>query len=239
MKTKAVRRPDSREDKIGRKISPAIFLGDPRQSALPVSPVIESKAALQKSDGRPSIGEVIRTLRKEKGISQNDLARRAHVDRTTIARVECGIFKSLSMEKLGGIAEAIGVDLQNLLLRAESQAEPLSHRGELSHIEFTLEYPEQGFRIGSFTPKRKEFFFGKLELEPEKVVASEMLPHPEQIYLHSLEGKMLLTCERKEFLLKPGDCFAFAGRHHYEFYNPDPLRRIVSLYITYPSFLPI
>lgn len=194
---------------------------------------------MHQSDGRHSIGEVIRCLRKEKGISQEVLARKARVDRTTIARVECGIFKSLSMETLEGVAQAIGMDLKALLMKAESMGESLSYRGHLSQVEFVLEYPDDGFRIVSHIPKRKEFFFGRIEIQPQKTVPSNKLPHPEQIYLHSLEGKTLLIRETKQFLLKPGDCFAFSGHVEYEVYNPDQFKVASALFITYPSFLPV
>lgn len=192
---------------------------------------------IQKSDGRTAIGQAIRELRKELGISQDGLAKKARIDRTTIARVECGIFKSLSVAKLEGIAAAIGIDLKTLLLRADSLEGPASFRGHLSRIEFALDYPEDGFRILSHIPKRKEFFFGRIEVQSQKTIASSKLPHPEQIYLHCLEGKTLLIRESQQFLLKPGDCFTFSGRGGYEFYNPDQFKLTSSLFITYPSFL--
>jgi transcriptional regulator with XRE-family HTH domain len=193
---------------------------------------------LRRSDGRSSIGCVIRSLRKEKGFSQEELAKRSRVDRTTIARVECGIFKSLSVQTLEGIAAAIGIDLKTLLIKADSAGESSSYRSHLSRIEFSFEYPDEGFRILSHTPKRKEFFFGKIEIRPQKTVPSAKLPHPQQIYLHLLEGKILLTFQNKQLLLKLGDCFAFSGFGEYEFYNPDQFKPAASLFITYPSFLP-
>jgi len=195
---------------------------------------------LYRSDGKYSIGETIRHLRKEKGFSQEELARKAQVDRTTIVRVECGIFKSLSMEKLEGIAGAMGVALKALLAKAHAvSGEPLSYRGHAGHVEYALEYPEDGFRLVSHVPKNKEFFLGKIEIQPQKTVLSSKLPHPEQVYLHSLEGKMLMTRGGRESLLRPGDCFAFSGIMDYEIYNPDQFRPASSLFITYPSFLPV
>lgn len=195
--------------------------------------------SIEKSDGRSAIGQVIRQLRKEHGISQEELAKKSRMDRTTVARVECGIFKSLSVTKLEGIAAAIGLDLKSLLLKADSLSESVNYRGHLSHVEFALEYPEDGFRILSHIPKRREFFFGKIEIHPQKTIPSVKLPHPEQIYLHSLEGKTLVIRESQQFLLKSGDCFVFSGRGDYEFYNPDQFKPASSLFITYPSFLAV
>lgn len=228
-------------EKIGRRLDPKALLGDAIERPLapergwPAGPALP----LHRTDGRASIGQVIRLVRKEKGISQEALARKARIDRTTIARVECGIFKSLSMEKLDGIAEGLGLDLKTLLFKADSMSEVLTYRGDLSRIEFALDYPEEGFRIVSLIPKRREFFFGKIEIKPQKTIVSQKLPHPEQIYLHTVEGKLLLSREAKEFLFKPGDCFAFSGISAYEFYNPDQFKPASALFITYPSFIPL
>lgn len=193
--------------------------------------------AIYKTDGRYSIGQTIRVLRKNRGFSQEELAKKAQVDRTTIARVECGIFKTLSVEKLDRIAQAIGMDLKTLLHKADFVSETASYRGQTSHVEFTLDYAEDGFKIISHTPKRKEFFFGKIEIQPQKTVETGKLPHPEQIYLHCLEGKVLLIRDSREFLLKPGDCFTFCGFTDYEIYNPDQFKTASALFVTHPSFL--
>lgn len=199
----------------------------------------DTNPLLHRKDGRNSIGQTIRFIRKEKGITQEVLARNAHVDRTTVARIECGIFKSISVEKLDGIAAAIGVDLKTLFLKAGSLGESVSYRGHLSQIEFALDYPQEGFRILSHFPKQREFFFGRIVIESHKTILSKKLPHPHQVYLHSLEGKLLLTLNQKEILLKPGDCFAFSGLQDYELYNSDQFKPASSLFITYPSFLAV
>lgn len=188
---------------------------------------------------KSSIGHVIRMMRKEKGLSQEELAQKTHIDRTTIARVECGIFKTLSIEKLEGIATALRIDLKALLLKGGLEGEALTLRGHVGCVEFTIEYPEAGFRFVSLIPKRKELFFGRIELRHQKTIISSQLPHPDQIYLHCLEGKLVLIRDTKEFLLKPGDSFAFPGFSDYEIYNPDQLKEVSAFFITYPSFLPV
>lgn len=185
------------------------------------------------------LGQVIKQCRKERRISQEDLAKNAGVDRTTIARFECGKFRSLSVVKLEGIATALGIDLKVLLLRSQSTGEAIIYRGHVDKIEFVLSYPEEGFKILSLIPRRREFFFGKIEIEPQRTILSTKLPHPEQIYLHCLDGKIILIRGSQEFLLKSGDCFAFSGLNDYELYNPDQLRKTSSLFNTYPSFLAV
>ena len=215
---------------------------DPQNLSLALSQALHLSTThplVHTTDVRSSLGRVIQLMRKEKGLSQEELAKKTHIDRTTIARVESGVFKSLSIEKLDAIAQAFGIDLKALLLKSSSEGEALTLRGHVSRVEFALEYPEAGFRIISFIPRRKEFFFGKIEIQPKRTIPSDKLPHPEQVYLHALEGKTVLIRDLHEFLLKPGDCFAFSGRSDYELFNPDQLKDTSSFFITYPSFLPV
>lgn len=246
MSPKSKRAPSLVGEKIGRKLAPEALLRDAIEHPLGIPRLSEANGhgslgvetpPLHETDGRSSIGQVIRLARKEKGISQEELARKAQLDRTTVARVECGIFKTLSSENLEGIAWALGLDLKAFLFKAESMGEALTCRSDLNRVEFSLDYPEEGFRIVSLLPKRREFFFGKIEIKPQKTIISAKLPHPEQVYLHVVEGKIHLTRQGKEYLLKPGDCFAFSGFRGYELYNPDQFKTSASLFITYPSFL--
>ena len=197
----------------------------------------DGESLVEKRARRGSLGRVVKELRIEKRISQEKLAKAARMDRTTLARLECGKFKTLSVAKLGGIAAALGIDLKILLTKAETVGESLTFRGNVSRVEFVLDYPGEGFRIVSLLPRRKEFFFGKIEVQPKSTVASATLPHPGQICLHALEGKLILTRKDTEYLLKPGDYFAFNGLDEYEFSNTDQFKTAVALFITYPCFL--
>lgn len=189
------------------------------------------------TDERSSIGEVIRFLRKEKRISQENLAKEAHVARSTIVRIERGIFKSISTETLSDIARAFGLDPKVLLLRAESRGESLTCRGHVSQAAFVLDYPEQRFKILSLIPRKKEFFFGKIEIEPERTVFSHALPHTEQVCFNVIEGETLLTREGKSFRLKAGDYLSFPGAGEYELQNTQLVKPLRAFLVTYPSFL--
>jgi len=189
------------------------------------------------TDESTSIGEVIRLLRKEKRISQEDLAMEARVARSTIVRIERGVFKSISMKTLSDIARAFGLDPKVLLLRAESVGESLTCRGHVNQAAFVLDYPDQGFRILSLIPRKKEFFFGKIEIHPERTIPSYTLPHPDQICLNVIEGEILLTREGKSFRLKSGDYLAFSGPGEYELQNTQLVKPACAFLITYPSFV--
>lgn len=206
-----------------------------RAATLPV-PSFEA-CPVEIRDAGFEIGQTLRALRKAKRLTQEEVASKAGMARTTIAKLECGIFKSLSVPRLENIARVLGIDLQALLVKAHSLGEAIALRTQVNKVEFSLEYPEEGFRIVSFVARSEEFFFGKIEIKPQKTAPSAKLPHPPYIYVHVLEGKIVLTRLGAQVVLKPGDCHMFSGTDEYEIYNPDLLKPVQSLFITHPSFL--
>ena len=64
-------------------------------------------------DIRIAVGKRIKFLRNEIGISQEELADRAGIDRTYITSVECGK-RNISIVNVEKIASALGVTLSKL-----------------------------------------------------------------------------------------------------------------------------
>jgi len=60
------------------------------------------------------LGENISKIRKEKGLSQEELALRAGIDKSYISHVENGL-KNITCYKLNQIAKALGVKITELL----------------------------------------------------------------------------------------------------------------------------
>lgn len=61
------------------------------------------------------IGRRIKELRNVKGWSQEDLARNANVPVTTVSKIETGVIKNPSIEKMVKIAKALGVTVDELI----------------------------------------------------------------------------------------------------------------------------
>jgi transcriptional regulator with XRE-family HTH domain len=184
-------------------------------------------------------GQTIKEVRRKKGLSQERLAKQASIDRTTIARLESGRFKTLSLKHLEAVATALEIDFKALFKSKRPSGVPLQQRSPVNHVEFTIEYPQEGLRILSFLPRHKDFFIGKMEIKPQRTVRSNLLPHALQVCLHMLEGKLLFSRADLKYMLKSGDCFAFAGDLEYECHNPEILKTSACLVMTYPAFLSV
>ena len=77
-------------------------------------PTVEAIAAL----GRRTIGERVRRFRASAGLTQEALARVAHIGRVTLVRLEKGE-QSPRFKTLKAVAEALGIDAQDLLVEPE------------------------------------------------------------------------------------------------------------------------
>lgn len=60
------------------------------------------------------IGHIVRTLRMRQGWRQDDLARRAKVSRSTVARIERGQLRGVSVDRIRQVLEALNARLDLL-----------------------------------------------------------------------------------------------------------------------------
>ena len=62
-----------------------------------------------------NLGEKIQRLRKDKGLSQDELARKADIPYTTLTKIEICVIKKPSVFAVAKIADALDISLDKLL----------------------------------------------------------------------------------------------------------------------------
>jgi len=62
-----------------------------------------------------TIGENIKRLRTKQGISQDDLARKAELKYSTLAKIEGDFVTKPGVQMIAKIAKALGVSIEDLL----------------------------------------------------------------------------------------------------------------------------
>lgn len=62
-----------------------------------------------------NLGDKIQRLRKEKGLSQDELARKADIPYTTLTKIEISVIKKPSVFAIAKIAVALDISLDELL----------------------------------------------------------------------------------------------------------------------------
>jgi transcriptional regulator with XRE-family HTH domain len=94
------------------------------------------------SDLPKLIGERIRNFRKEKGLSQEELAHIANLHTTYIGQLERGE-KNATLESVEKVANALGISLENLFRSIRSS--PDSQEYTLSQIITRLQMSPPGY----------------------------------------------------------------------------------------------
>lgn len=61
------------------------------------------------------LADSVKRFRKERGLSQDQLARKADITYTTLAKIESGANQNPTMKTLQGIAKALDVTLDELV----------------------------------------------------------------------------------------------------------------------------
>lgn len=88
---------------------------------------VETDAVWRHSTGmtalRLRLGAAIRRVRIDSGISQEALARRAKLHRTTMSEIERGM-SNVSLDVIERIAKGLGIALSDLVAEAEAQRRP-------------------------------------------------------------------------------------------------------------------
>ncbi len=78
------------------------------------------------------LGRLIAQKRKEKGIDQEEMARRVGVSRSTWSRIESGS-SALNMDQLARAASALGIPLGELMLEVDDVVRELRRRNVEVH----------------------------------------------------------------------------------------------------------
>lgn len=76
-----------------------------------------------------TVARSIRDLRQENGLTQEDLADKAGLDRTYISGVERGV-RNITLDSLEQIVDALGVDLPTFLTKVSANINDLPDKQE-------------------------------------------------------------------------------------------------------------
>jgi transcriptional regulator with XRE-family HTH domain len=89
-----------------------------------------------------NVAHQIRQLRYSKGWSPDDLAGRAHISRTALYQIENGKTGLPRAATLRRIAEALGVEPENLISAKEAELTPPIERGDGSETHSSRQNPQ-------------------------------------------------------------------------------------------------
>ena len=169
------------------------------------------------------VGERLQAIRKLKGLSQRELAKRAGVTNSTISMIEKNsVSPSISSLRkvLSGIPMSM-VEFFSVELEAESPAQIVYKAHELIDISdgaVTMKL------VGKSHPNRAIAFL--TEVYPP---GADTLTHDGEETGILLEGKLELVVGNEIFILEAGDSYYFESTRPHRFRNPfDAPARLIS-----------
>ena len=164
------------------------------------------------------VGVRLQSIRKLKGLSQRELAKRAGVTNSTISMIEKNsVSPSISSLKkvLAGIPMSL-VEFFSLDVEPDNQAQVVYRAAELTDIcsgAITMKL------VGKAHPSRAISFLD--ETYPSGTdTGDEMYAHDGEEAGMLVSGKLELTVGSEVFILEPGDSYYFESSKPHRFRNP-------------------
>lgn len=153
--------------------------------------------------------EKLHHIRKEKGITLQELAKKSGVGIATLSRLENGVHKG-TFKTHQKIAEALGVDLVELYKDVERREEEIVSASPESKAIETFLYNDKASSI-ILTPNAltKNMLPALITLEPEGKTHQEQNPKGTEKFLFCLEGEIEITIGEKPFQLSRGGALYF------------------------------
>ncbi|MAT41240.1 MAG: hypothetical protein CL609_02785 [Anaerolineaceae bacterium] len=175
-----------------------------------------------------SPGSLLKKLRKERGYSLREVARRSDLTASFLSQVEHGI-SNVSLDSLRRIAEALDVPLMYFLEEQPGDIENLSEHIEpepcLDEDRITeyspvvragcrprLILPPSGVEYQLLVPDlshKLEAVIGRLS--PGTANVARKLREETEEFIYVLSGELLIELEGQEYVLRPGDSINFPG----------------------------
>jgi transcriptional regulator with XRE-family HTH domain len=170
----------------------------------------------------------IRSMRKQRGLSLDDLAVRSGVSRATLSRIENDEV-SPTAETLGQLATAFAMPISQLIAPMERSFQALVRR----ETQSVWRDEQNGFVRRNVSPPSARLGLELIEAElgPQRSIAyaAPAVPgHEHHVML--LEGALAVTVEDTKYDLGPGDCLRYQlfGPSRFET-GPSPARYIIAL----------
>ncbi len=163
-----------------------------------------------------SVGQLLKQLRTERGISIRELSRKSGLSANALSMIERDL-TSPSVSTLYRLTDALNIPI-TALFRQDQVLEPIVFRSisTRTHIQFPGGVWE-GLGGESFVGRLQPFM---LTLESGAESGQEKIVHTGSEFVICLRGKLEYEVEGKIYVLKAGDSLLFTARLTHQWRNP-------------------
>ena len=147
------------------------------------------------------VRERLRSLRRDQGLTLQQVAERAHIDLSTLSRLEAGK-RRLALDHIPALAEALGVSADDLL-RSAPRPDPRVRARPRRHDGLTV-WPLTNRGHGGGLHAYKVHVAATRRTPP-----AEMRVHEGHDWLYVLEGRLRLVLGEDTYVVEPGEAVEF------------------------------
>ncbi|WP_330110320.1 XRE family transcriptional regulator [Methylophaga thalassica] len=156
------------------------------------------------------LGNTLRHIRTENGLTIADVAMRANVSRGMLSKIENGL-TSPSLEKLEHLANALGVKLSRLFHDYDTPIGGAQYVKNGEGMEVVRRGTKSGhtYQLLAYDTGPKKLFEPFLITLNEESEVFDPFEHAGTEFIYMLEGKLEYSVGDERFILEPGDSLTF------------------------------
>jgi transcriptional regulator with XRE-family HTH domain len=165
-----------------------------------------------------NLGEKIRALRKQKGLTLVEIAEKTGIAQATLSRIETGSMIG-TVESHEKITEILGVTLSELYAGVDSRA------GQTAHLKKEAErktvHHNKGIQVELLTQEasHKKITPLLITLQPESHSSPEQYDRGVEKFFYILEGEVRAKIDKDDYQLKTGETLYFDASLSHQLFN--------------------
>ncbi len=171
---------------------------------------------------------MIRILRKNKKMSQQELAQKVGITRSHLQRLESKDWRKMSLDDLILLSQGLDCMPENLFMNfsKDLRKDPEILRSNTKQPAMAIDFAN-GAKWGGFFGKALSDL-GILSIAPQKSCRTGEISGKQRIFSFILEGQLHLR-RSQEYVFKESECFLLPPGMACEFYNPHQFHTLTML----------
>ena len=165
-----------------------------------------------------NLGQRIRQLRKTKGVTLVEMAKKTGVAQATLSRIETGTMTG-TLESHEKIAEVLGIGLAELYSGVDRRYEEITHLPVTENRKVTHHTNQFQIELLTQESSKKKITPILITIQGESTIPSETLERGVEKFYFVLEGEIKVVLDSKTYFLKENETIYFDASLPHQIYN--------------------
>lgn len=163
------------------------------------------------------IGQKIRNVRKEKGLTIEELAQKIEVSQSMVSQIERGQANP-SLDTLWKVSHVLGTPIFSFFENIEHRSVQVIKKEQQKTVKML--HPNVVYRLLTRSSSLRKIEFFELQVEPFHTGNLKQLAHSGEECGYIMKGEIVVAVEHEKHHLKVGDSIYFDSTLPHSFFNP-------------------